>query len=234
MFPRGGDEDWGNGIYFFPDTLSVNIYTIGKEKFGTLKRNQIGGYFYLKNKDGNQISFSQEDIEWVTYYTFSLLKFKNYKDSQYVKVFWKSIEGGLLIKKEDLNLFRAKPYTYEEVLFKKDMPQQLIANRRGWGMYNLGINLNKSCLNLRVQPNVNSVKIRCVRGNDWGDNKVTHIKVIEYKNQWAKIEIFTAAHRKEPNGWSDCPEIELGIETGWVKAIDDTGFPNIWFPVTSY
>lgn len=37
-----------------------------------------------------------------------------------------------------------------------------------------------------------------------------------------------------PRGEDDCPYKEFRNGIGWVKAIDEKGFPNIWYSVTSY
>ncbi len=95
----------------------------------------------------------------------------------------------------------------------------------------MGVNLTKTCLNLRTGPSVESTKIACIPRDLILEEADVRIKILDHSNDWAYI-LIEAFFNLE--GDYDCPsKLEKGMK-GWVKAIADNGFPNIWYSVTSY
>jgi hypothetical protein len=149
---------------------------------------------------------------------------------EFVCVFWKCMKGGVFAKKADLKKQGADYYTYWEYLFKQDLPDRITENKK-WA--NIGVNLTKNCLNLRLENNVKSDKIKCIPGNDGliPQTGANHLRILEHNGNWAKVEVITLSWEAEDD---DCPSKEFSNGIGWVKAIDEKGFPNIWYSVSGY
>ena len=93
-----------------------------------------------------------------------------------------------------------------------------------------GVNLIKNCLNLRTTPEVGDNKIMCMPSNDFGHAYEVELKMMKLEGDWAEVE-YNELHPTENH---DCNTTVKNVKTGWVKAISDNGFPNIWFSSTSY
>lgn len=230
MFPRGGDEDWGIGAIFIPDEFEANIYkdTQGN-KFGKLKT--LNRRVRLRDISGKELGFKIGELEYLGHYTFEVIKVKS-ESKDYFKVMWKTSKNGLFVNKKEMEDKGAIFYEYKELLFSDSIPL-----KKG-GFYdwvNIGVNLEKSCLNLRTEPSKNSKKIKCILGNDWELPYHTHMKILETKDNWAKVETTEYFYdAKSDESGEGCTFFEINKKTGWLKAIDENGFPNIWFSLTSY
>ncbi len=189
MIPRGGDEDWGIGAYLIPDEFEINIYrdTLGKH-FGKFETYHSG--LRLKDCNGKHINFNSTDLEWIAHYSNEMIKVKESSNPRFVKVLWKTIQGGLYLNKEELEVSGAIFQTYKDLLFKCEGS---VINKDFCGWANIGVNLEKNCLNLRADPSINSTKILCVLGNDWEKPYLTHLKIMENNGNWAKVE-YTEQH----------------------------------------
>lgn len=232
MTPRGGDEDWGIGGYLIPDKFEANIY---KDTSGLLygKFKTSNSYLRLKDIHGKGLNITYGDIEWIGHYSNELIKVKECENSNFVKVLWKTSNSNLYMNKKEIEDKGAKFYHYKSLLFKDEIPSK-IEGFYDW--VNIGINIEKSCLNLRKEPSVKAKKILCIPGNDWENISYwTHLEILEDKGDWAKVE-YTEQHPHlfEDESGEDCGFIEKNRQIGWVKAIDKSGFPNIWFSVTGY
>lgn len=61
------------------------------------------------------------------------------------------------------------------------------------------------------------------------------IRIKEVKGDWTKIEYFEMHVNKEiEESDDDCNYVERNNKLGWIKAIANNGFPNIWFSVSGY
>jgi hypothetical protein len=233
MSPRGGDEDWGEGAYYIPEAFEVEVYdhTFTK-KIGTLHKDH--SYLALFDNADKKADFNWDDIEWIGHYELQLLKYRSSPRSDFINVLWKTSPNKYYIKKKDLISKHVKPFAYKAYLFDDNISDRINQFK---SFANIGVNLTKSCLNLREGPSVNSKKIRCILGNDWENGELTHLKILDYEGNWAKVEVITYTIFEAPeddesdSGFSFS---EKNRQYGWVKAIDDTGFPNIWFSVTAY
>jgi hypothetical protein len=77
-------------------------------------------------------------------------------------------------------------------------------------------------LNLRSLPDPDSEKITLVRG------RLFSIEITgETKGQWAGVHVSRYAKPPCPGKKQDNPV--AGEWTGWMKIIDDAGYPNLWF-----
>ena len=231
MIPRGGDEDWGIGGLFIPNEFEANIYENTEGKiFGKLKT--LNGLVRLRGKNGKGLGHKYGELEYIGHYTYEIIKVKKSKCDDYFKVFWQTSKKGLFVSKKEMEKQGAIFYNYKELLFNESLPMK-IEGFKTW--VNIGVNLEKSCLNLRTKPTVKSEKIKCILGNDWDHDYHTHMEILETKNNWAKVEAIEYYYDEESDESGEgCTFIEKNKIIGWVKAIDETGFPNIWFSVTSY
>ena len=226
MYPRGYDEDWGKGGYLIPDNFEISIYKSrdNSEILGTLRKKN--GFLTLKDSSKNLIQYDLKDFEWIGQYSVAFLKVYE-SEGDYIKVLCKSFDSGLYIRKSELNQ-KMVFFTYYELLFSETLPAQIKKNQS----VALGINLNNNCLNLRQEPNINGKKIRCILGNDINPKGFSDIRILNHKGNWAYVEVIFCE-------WNDIGDeddcgIEVNREIGWLKAIDENGFPNIWYAVTAY
>lgn len=229
MMPRGSDQDWGNGCWIIPDNFQINIYD---DLDGSIYGKLYTQYSQIKLVAKNNISINIEysDIEYVGHYGNELIKSKQCFNPNFVRVLWKTSKKILYLDKSELKKSEAEFREFKDFLFDKDLIKKFSNTT-----LNLGINLNKSCLNLRKHPNNNSTKIKCLKGNDWGQGFCTGIRIIKRLNNWAEVEYFEMhSSVKSIENDEDCNYIERNNQVGWIKAIDDNGFPNIWYSVSSY
>lgn len=231
MFPRGGDEDWGIGAIFIPDNFEANIYKdIEGNKFGKLKT--LNRNVRLRDKNGKELGFKNGELEYLGHSTIEVIKVKESESKNYFKVMWKTSKDGFFLNKKEMEEKGAIFYQYKELLFNDSIP---FKNKGFNDWVNIGVNLEKNCLNLRTYPSKNSTKIKCILGNDWELPYHTHMKILETKNNWAKVEITEYFYdAKSDESGEGCTFFERNKKIGWLKAIDENGFPNIWFSLTSY
>ena len=234
MYPRQGNPDWGNGAYFIPDTFQVQTYTdtIGT-KSGYLKT--VDGYLYLFDLNNNQLDYhySSGDIEYIGHPSYQILKAKSKSESEFVNCFWNHISGGLFISKSELKRNLASFYTYQELLCSEDLILKGHAPPYG----KLGVNLPDSCLELRTGPSLKSPVITCIPGNDINPEGETHLRIIESEGPWSKVEVTTLTIDNditEDIEDEPCPSILVSNHIGWLQAINNFGFPNIWYSVSGY
>ena len=157
MSPRGGDEDWGTGVYLIPENIDFPIYDPStRQPVGYFNRNHSTVLTYHSN--GKKIGqILEHGIEFIGSYELTFIQVKNYpSDSNYCLINWKSSQNSFLVNKQDLLNEGATFHTYLELLTSEYLPKK-IDNYRG--MAKLGVNVTKSCLNLRETPILASRKI---------------------------------------------------------------------------
>ncbi len=228
MFPRTGTEDWGSGLYLLPNKAQINIYSgTNGELFGKLAK--VNNYLKFWDENGRRRSLKKGDIEYIGHYSMSFLKVSGNVQNGYIKVFWNSFDEGLYVKKSELERQKAKFYSYKELLYNKNIPIE-IEEFRNWA--SIGVNLSNSCLNLRKGPSTSDGVIRCISSNKSSTKQFSHFSLLETKGAWAKVEVSTYIMTDEAQ--SECDYNESSREVGWIKALDDNGFPNIWYSVMNY
>lgn len=228
MFPRYGNDDWGKGIYLLPDDSDIIVYkNKNGEKFGSLSK--VNSYFRFRDNDNKRRRLKYGDIEYIGHYSMSFLKVRGISNDDYVQVFWNSFSEGLYVKKSELTKQKARFFTYRKLLYSKNIPID-VEEFRNWA--SLGVNLNNNCLNLRKGPSTSDAVIRCISGNHESRKQFSHLSIIETKEDWAKVEVVKYVLTDEAE--SECDYSEHSREIGWIKAVDDNGFPNVWYSVTKY
>lgn len=228
MFPRYGSDDWGDGIYALPDDSKITVYKNKKgQKFGKLSK--VNSYFRFWDTENERRRLKYGDIEYIGHYSMSFLKVRATTHEDYIQVFWNSFDEGLYVKKSELKAQKAKFYTYKRLLYSKNIPID-IEEFRNWA--SLGVNLNDNCLNLRKGPSTENSIIRCISGNKSSKDQFSHLSIIETQEDWAKVEVVKYVLPEDAE--SECDYSEHSREIGWIKAVDDNGFPNVWYSVTKY
>ncbi len=227
MYPRGGDENWGIGAYWIPNNSEITLYKDDNcsEKFGTLLKKDY--YIKLYNTSVEYVQYNRQDCELIVHFNYEFLKIYE-SQNESLKVFCKSFQDGLYAKKsevEEKTIF----YTYSELIFSDSLPLKLREIKNG---SNLGVNLNNNCLNLREQPNVKSKKVRCIPGNDIHPTGYTSLNVLNQKGDWAFVQVMNYEWQ-EYDEEIDCGEL-INRDSGWVKVIDESGFPNLWYSQSGY
>ena len=229
MIPHEGDGQWGMGAYLMPDNYSIDVYDDRTgEFFGKLTAQR--SFLKLIDKTGKLHNVNHYDLAYIGNYQNELLKTKKCFNPDFVRILWKTSDRELYISKEDATREGAQFLTYLEAIhkFTSDTTDPAI-------IYKLGVNLAKSCLNLRADPSISGRKILCAMGNDWHKKYETLIKLVRIKGDWAHV-VYSELHpaKDYPTNDEDCYSVVKNKQTGWLKLVDEKGFPNVWFAVSSY
>lgn len=218
-----------------PWDSEIGLYNDKGKKFGKLRRNfRSWSNFEVLDLNNVELTKFKEnyDFEWVGGYDLSLIKVFDRSNDKYFKVFGNSEKNGLWISKNEAEDEGVKFLTYESILFNHEIPVEISKFRES---ANIGVNIEKSCLNLRTIPSKTGNKIICIPGNDWDFKKLAHLEILKQNGKWALVKVTFSEWREiKDEGENDCSYFEIKKEKGWVKAIDDNGFPNIWFSVSAY
>lgn len=229
MFPRGGDEDWGIGALLVPKGTEFELYQ-NQKSIGTLKSNQAN--LRITTFKENKLNFNSDDIEFLGHVNYQILKVKEITKNGEAIILWKTFKDGIKVNLTELKKQNIKFFTYQELLLGKN--DELLKLRfKEWA--NIGVNIQKSCLNLRKGPSIKFSKIKCIPGNDWKSESHIHLKLVEFKGTWAKVKMTKYIYNEKlDESGEGCTFDEVENLIGWVKAVDDSGFPNIWYSTTAY
>lgn len=124
----------------------------------------------------------------------------------FVQILTETFEGGLWIAIKDLKRAGFKPETWQSYLQRKGQDFHMLPPDR-------------FALNLRSQPNASSEKLQPLRGDAF-DIRLTGT----HKGLWAEVKVVEFTEHECVGG------TPTGRQwTGWLKLLDDAGFPNIWY-----
>jgi len=229
MFPVEGKEEWGVGGYVIPDEFTVKVYVDNNSKqYGSLVTDH--SIMLLIDTNGMQINYEITDFIYIGHYGNEILKINDCPNSEFVEVLSNSTKETLYIEKKMAKKAGAVFKTYKEILIEETEKIRSSENE-----VKVGVNLKKSCLNIRTQPKQSAEKLHCAIGNDWYPNYEIVLYVNKIEGNWAEV-VYRELHPENdyPNNDEDCYWKVKNKKIGWVKAIDDRGFPNIWFAVSGY
>ena len=232
MSPHGEGEGWGIGACKIPSEVQIPVYTTDQKSFGYLLKNEW--FIYLYDHEGKELQqLGLNEVAAIGHISKAFVKVRKWKNSAYYWFDWTSENGGFLLKKEDLASQKAPFYSYEDLLLRDEISQHKNYNSNGTP---IGVNLLKSCLNLRKEPTATSEKITCVPGNDWESELKTRIKIKKTEGSWALVEVAYLKRKKsvcDPEAEWCCDEYPVQYtKQGWIQFIDARGFPNIWFDIS--
>jgi len=161
------------------------------------------------------------DLVYVGSYGNIFLKVFETKGTSY-KVLINSIDGGLWIDANELKSKGLAFYTYASILFNDKTPSSL------------GVNLFKSCLNLRAEPSRKGKLIKCISKNV-NENAFHKISIQHHKEDWAFIVVQECIADPDNADFGEGCGYKVQNEIrGWTKVIDDKGYPNLWFSFSKY
>ena len=231
MTPQNSGQ-WGDGFIWFSLTKKVSVYNQPHgDKVGTLTRDKYGALAFEKVDSQKVFELTQEDLVWAGHVRATLLKVYQVK-SDFCNVFVQSGGSGLWINIKE-NDKEIQFLTYRTFLLTPQKGpgelQELVKNA------NIGVNLIKTCLNLRKENDINSEIIKCIPSNKIEQSGHTHLKILETSGDWANVEVTVYEYDSENDESGEgCSFRQKEKITGWVKAIDENGFPNIWHSITAY
>ncbi len=188
------------------DAPNGNIIGIVKEK---LKNDKL-----LKNKyniilkSGNQtiIKPFKQGLSEIGYeiYAINFYKTKN----GFVKIL--NPKSSYWLKVAELNDFLFDASSWQDFLLKNQYKL-------------LGYYANKPGLNLRESPSKNAKILKTLRGN------LFEIKLLpQSKGNWNKVKVIKYQEHPCKGNLTKEENTEYILE-GWIKTIDDSGTPNIWY-----
>lgn len=240
MFPRDDNYYLGNGGLYLPMNTMLEFYDENGEALGEISKVNVYVIKYCKNKRMFQSAIINE-IRIGSFETVLLMC--DTTDTDYYKIYNQPHEfmqervnipdlSVVYISKKDVQLLEGQFYTYSELLFSDNLVEELQTEKN---KASVGVNLAHNCMNLRAGPAVSYEKIFCIPGNDFGS--LAEVSIIERSGQWAKVEVTYCDkyNRYQRSIWDsrhpdrcNCKKPKQHY-TGWLKAIDDSGKPNIWF-----
>lgn len=217
MGPQDSTE-WGIGAIRWEKDKYLKAYSERLKIFYTISSSTI------RLDNSTKIPVERTDIIFAEHYGNIFLKVFEIKNTKY-KVLTNSIEGGLWIDFDDLNSNGLVFNTYYSILFND--------NLKG-SRPSLGVNLFKSCLNLREEPSINSKILKCFSKNVSG-RKFHKISIQHFREAWAFIIVqeYVAIADNENFGEGCGFKVENEYR-GWSKIIDEKGYPNVWYGLTKY
>lgn len=233
MYPNGADESWGTGALRLNLDSKIPVYDVDSESLaGYLIRNT--GATMILDKSGSDVNALNYNAQTgISHISRSLIKAKKYNGEDAFLVNWQDANKPYIVYRKHLTQLNSHYYTYKDILSSYLIQKTIYSNIQEVKM---GVNIKKSCINLRSAPTVKSEKILCVLGNDWKSGNKIWMSIINTKNNWAYVRVQLLSLDDELNSIEDyheCLQFKIDKEyLGWVKMVDDSGFPNIWYSVS--
>lgn len=234
MFPQTKGI-WGKSCIWIKIGESLKTYdSPNGQVTGNLKFSEkYWNLRYNPDTSSKQIWIDELDKVWIGSNSIELLRVSE-TNSGYHKIMNSTFSNGLWINSKDIDEQKYFHFSYQELLFgkKEELPKEI-----NWGREygRIGVNL-ENCLNLRESPSIKSKIITCVPSNGIKHDSrfVTHVEVIKSQDKWAYVNVITNKYPSTPDEDSECPSKLYRQQKGWLKAIGDDGYPNIWYSVTTY
>lgn len=227
MFPSRDSSSWGIGFIHIPANVFVKGITTK-----TKQTCYVGNGVISFGKD-NAPKIDEKDMIYMHSKPGMLLKVFQIKDTKY-KICVNSNDEPVWVDFDDLSskgiIFR----TYLSALNVNAVTDDFFQSIR-W--VNIGVNLLNSCLYLRTEPSIQSDKITCLNNNNRFDEtgRITHMEIIYIQDDWARVIAREYVYDLEKDELGDgCAFKVVNEYTGFVKAVDDNGRPNIWYAMSGY
>lgn len=233
MYPSHDSTSWGIGFIRIPinevsalkgpcpGTQQICYIVNGEIRFSTDEHTKINSFDYV----------------FCGGYDYMLLKVYQIKDTKY-QVCIHSVDGGIWVDFDEFSNDGFKFNTYLTFLNNNRNYLNNYSNtgKNTYGYINIGVNILRSCLNLRAYPSVDSTIVTCLKNNEMTHGIFTHIELLEIRDGWARIlarESVSNLDENNPDG-TECSFKVVKEHQGYVKVLDDKGRPNIWYAVTAY
>ena len=231
MTPQNSGQ-WGDGFIWFALNSKVTIYNKPNgDKVGTLTRGEYGSLIFEKANSQKNFEINQKDLVRAGHVWVTLLKvYKNKSD--FLNILTQTENSGFWINLKEHNK-EIQFLTYRTIILTPQHGPTELQDRVREA--NIGVNLTQTCLNLRKEGDGNSEIIKCIPSNKIEQSEHTHLKILETKDDWAKVEVTVYEYDSENDESGEgCSFRQTEKITGWVKAVDENGFPNIWYSITGY
>jgi hypothetical protein len=231
MSPRYGDKDWGDGCFRIPTNFYATVYSdTSGTVYGMLRPHY--SFVMLYDREDHEVKLSGVETESIGDYDTVFMKMKKSSNANYVMISWKNGESRLFLSKAELDNYKTEYYRYLDLICKDAPALKNISSSQ------MGINLPMSCLNLRKGPSIDFPVIASIPGNDISREGEIHINILDSKGEWVKVEVIAEvvnpAHSNEEMEDGPCPDIVISNRTGWMKAVDKNGYPNLWYAYPGY
>lgn len=212
------DRIWGKGIIYFTLDADQRYYNIPED--GVLcfdkEKKEVGKIVILDNKpfivlnNGSKTKIEYNDFENVGYGP-AYLRFHDAKDN-FAKVIEQTNESEYWISIDTSS--KASAYTYLELLKKTQNKEwAIVTGQKCLTVWSKNDSLG--CIkNTHINPEDYGVDITFL-GEFNSDMAMVFIKIFDFEDYMVL----------EP----DPPAKVIKEYTGWVKLIDNNGFPNIWY-----
>lgn len=217
MGPQDSTE-WGIGAIRWETEKYVKAYSEKQKIFYTISSSTI------KLDNSTTIPVERNDVIFAAHYGNVFLKVFEIRNTMY-KVLINSIDGGLWIDFNDLNSKSLTFSTYYSILFNDNLQGPLNS---------LGVNLFKSCLNLREEPSTNSTILKCLTKNV-SSRKFHRISIQHFREAWAFIIVQEYVAIPDNGDFGEGCAFKVENEyRGWSKIVDEKGYPSLWYGMTKY
>lgn len=233
MWPQKSGA-WGVGFFWFSEAASVPVYNkpFG-DQVGTMTRDKYRLLYQPLSSKG-KIEIQNNDFVWAGHISSTLLKVYKTRSDGFYRVLDQSTNLGLWIRLDAADKIGIKFLTYRSLLLtpENDTPEELASFLK---FANIGVNVEGQCLNLRREHSLDSEILKCLPPNDDRGFTHSHIKILERIGDWVKVDAtFFVYDEANDDSGEGCAFKEQAHYTGWLKAVDESGFPNLWYSVTSY
>ncbi|MEL7222025.1 MAG: hypothetical protein AAGJ93_11950 [Bacteroidota bacterium] len=231
MYPQGNGKGWGTGIYYSTEDFCLELFDKPNgDHYGTLIKQ--GYRRSIIKRNGTEEYPHGTEFLGIGYYDSTVIKVKLNSNETWDTIFWKSNKEGLYVNRQELDEIGLFYGNYSDLLRRENLNGDIL---KAIQPAKIGVNLEKSCLRLREQASLDSEIITCIPGNDWNEEIVNHLEILSFNENWAKVKVTTLVYSSAADDSADgCGHVPVKEETGWVLAIDDAGYPNIWYAVSSY
>ena len=237
MYPWHWEQDWGNGAIKINDTCIIKLYADTLiAPVGLLKG--IHTYTELFDTVGNELKFDSPVLPYGGFicigYACNFITIENNPGSDFYKGFWQRTPRGLFIRKKDVADLSLKFQYYDELIFSYGFEYKHQSPR-------IGVNIPNTCLNIRTGPSTKYPSIGCVHSNELNPIGESRIELLEQKGLWARVHVVNLyyvgedlSEDPEAEDWEPCPNTVKSELTGWIKIVNEKGFPKIWFTMGGY
>lgn len=190
----------------FPAAVFDLYDTPGGNKIGTLYKKNFANLMYSLQKNAASFRIRNEDMAEFQNKTFCLKYFE--EKNGFLKVLANSTGRGFWISKKDLGYLRITTKSWFDFFVEK--------KESFYPSIDIG-------LNLREKHEAKSKKIALLKGDYYLVNLTGKTEGL-----WAEVIVkkynFLPCKAKDINTLKPVSE-----QSGWIKIVDDSGTPNIWF-----
>ncbi|HNW70012.1 MAG TPA: hypothetical protein PKI01_06395 [Bacteroidales bacterium] len=192
----------------FPNAAFDLFSAPGSKKVGTIYKKDFINLMYQVNTGTSAFRVKNEDLAEFPGKSFCLKYFE--QEDGFLKILVNSTGKGYWIMEKELKYLRINSQSWFEYFVKQK------------GDYFPVIDIG---LNLREKPKAESKKIALLKGDCFMIRLTGTIEGF-----WAEAEVKKYAARpcKSADLSSLSPDV---VMNGWIKILDDSGVPNIWFHV---